>query len=108
MPAQYVEATAALVAQYACASFCSREGLERWRCGAPCEAAPALHSPAARFLGPGHWFDVQGFVARLPRSDAAAECVVAFRGTQDNNLGNLARSSFAHPGRNFLNHHHHH
>lgn len=71
----YIEDEARLYMQYARASFCTKQSLERWDCGDMCDDTAVLP-------GSVHFFDdyatqMQGYVAKTP----SKECIAAFRGT---------------------------
>jgi len=83
-----------LFTEYARAAFCEPENIVHWDCGDPCDNAPIDLEISPKPFGPGPLFQMKGFVAVLAKSSKLSAktgnlCIVGFRGTQDNNNGNL-------------------
>jgi pimeloyl-ACP methyl ester carboxylesterase len=75
---RYDEEEAKVYLKYAMATFCKRQKIEQWSCGAPCDGAPTLANKV-KFLAPGT-SNVQGYVAMVPYRNSSL-CLTAFRGS---------------------------
>lgn len=72
----YSESEALVHSYLAGASYCSAASLERWQCGASCNALPSGVSNLTWFMGDND--DAFGFVGRYE-----GKCVASFRGTTE-------------------------